>query len=74
MHPSTAHAGKELVPVTFRLIELREKNERAARHERKRLVHLFKVLGQPVSAEVRSKAQNGENKLSAKAHLTTSFY
>ena len=38
-------------------LELREKNERVARRETKRLVYIFKVLGQPVISEVRSSAE-----------------
>ena len=33
--------------------ELREKNERVARRETKRLIYKLKVLGQPVTSEVR---------------------
>ena len=38
-------------------LELRGKNERVARRERKRLVYKLKVLGQPVTSEVRSSAK-----------------
>ena len=38
-------------------LELREKNERVARRETKRLVYKLKVLGQPVTSEVRSSAK-----------------
>ena len=36
------------------VLELREKNERVARNERKPIVSSIMVLGQPVTSEVRS--------------------
>ena len=38
-------------------LELRGKNERVARRETKRLIYKLKVLGQPVTSEVRSSAE-----------------
>ena len=38
-------------------LELREKNEHVARREAKRLIYKLKVLGQPVTSEVRSSAE-----------------
>ena len=38
-------------------LELRGKNERVARRETKRLIYKLKVLGQPVTSEVRSNAE-----------------
>ena len=38
-------------------LELRRKNERVARRETKRLIYKLKVLGQPVTSEVRSSAE-----------------
>ena len=38
-------------------LELPEKNEHVARRETKRLIYKFKVLGQPVTSEVRSSAE-----------------
>ena len=38
-------------------LELRGKNERVARRETKRLIYKLKVLGQPVTSEVRSIAE-----------------
>ena len=37
--------------------ELRGKNEHVARRETKRLIYKFKVLGQPVTSEVRSSSE-----------------
>ena len=37
-------------------LELRGKNERVARRETKRFIYKLKVLGQPVTSEVRSSA------------------
>ena len=37
-------------------LELREKNELVGRRETKRLVYKLKVLGQPVTSDVRSSA------------------
>ena len=42
-------------------LELRGKNERVARRETKRLIYKLKVLGQPVTSEVRSSAEIDEN-------------
>ena len=42
-------------------VELRGKNQRAARHERKRLVPDFKVIGHLVTFEVRSKVNFRQN-------------
>ena len=42
-------------------LELRRKNERVARRETKRLIYKLKVLGQPVTSEVRSSAEIDEN-------------
>ena len=42
-------------------LELRGKNERVARREAKRLIYKLKVLGQPVTSEVRSSAEIDEN-------------
>ena len=39
------------------VLELRGKNERVARNERKLMVSNFMVLGQPVTSEVRSNSQ-----------------
>ena len=39
------------------VLELREKNERVARNERKPMVSNFMILGQPVTSEVRSNTQ-----------------
>ena len=39
-------------------LELRGKKERVARRETMRLVYKLKVLGQPVTSEVRSSAEN----------------
>ena len=38
-------------------LELRGKNERVARRETKRLIYKLKVLGQPMTSEVRSSAE-----------------
>ena len=38
-------------------LELRGKNERVGRRETKRLIYKLKVLGQPVTSEVRSSAE-----------------
>ena len=38
-------------------LELRRKNEHVARRETKRLIYKLKVLGQPVTSEVRSSAE-----------------
>ena len=38
-------------------LELRGKNERVARRKTKRLIYKLKVLGQPVTSEVRSSAE-----------------
>ena len=38
-------------------LELRGKNEHVARRETKRLIYKLKVLGQPVTSEVRSSAE-----------------
>ena len=38
-------------------LELRGKNERVARHQAKQLVYKLKVLGHPVTSEVRSSAE-----------------
>ena len=42
-------------------LELRLKNQRIARHETKSLTSEFKVLGQPVTTEVRSMTKKGQN-------------
>ena len=39
------------------VLELRGKNERVARNERKPMVSNFMILGQPVTSEVRSNTQ-----------------
>ena len=52
MHPSTAQGGVDATPPrVWPLIELepRDKNERVGRHETKRLVPFFKVLGHLVT-------------------------
>lgn len=41
-------------------LELRGKNRRASRDERKRLAPVFKVSGQPLTFEVRSNTRNRE--------------
>ena len=78
LHPSTAHVRRGLDQPTFRFAadwaRASRKNERAARHETKRLVYKLKVLGQPVTDEVRSKTQSGENTFTAKTRFTISFY
>ena len=38
-------------------LELHEKNEHVARRETKRLIYKLKVLGEPVTSEVRSSAE-----------------
>ena len=43
------------------VLERRGKNQRVARHETKPMVPDFKVLGQPVTSEVRSNVQNRPN-------------
>ena len=61
--PLKWRALKSLAPTTpfgdSPLIELepREKNGRVARRETKRLIYKLKVLGQPVTSEVRSSAE-----------------
>ena len=60
-HPSTAQGGGGVVTRAFSpLIELKlhGKNERVARHETKRFVYKLKVLGQLVTFEVGSSAEN----------------
>ena len=42
-------------------LELRGKNERVARRDTKRSIFKLKVLGQPVTSEVRSSAEIDEN-------------
>ena len=39
------------------VLELRRKNERVARNERRPMVSNFMILGQPVTSEVRSNTQ-----------------
>ena len=39
------------------ILELRDKNERVARNEKKPMVSNFMVLGQPVTSEIRSNTQ-----------------
>ena len=61
-HPSTAQGGLVRPPLAVSpLIELQKsfakKNERVARGETKRLIYKLKVLGQPVTSEVRSSAE-----------------
>ena len=60
------HKGGGLVPPPLAVsplieLELRGKNERVARRETKRLIYKLKVLGQPVTSEVRSSAEIDEN-------------
>ena len=54
-------------------LELCGRNERAARHETKRLVYKLKVLGQLVTDKVRSKALKRRKHFSAKTRFTISF-
>ena len=64
-HPSTAQGGGLVRPplAVSPLIELelRGKSERVARRETKRLIYKLKVLGQPVTSEVRSSDEIDEN-------------
>ena len=59
-HPSTAQGGLVRPPLAVSPLielELRGKNERVVRRETKRLIYKLKVLGQPVTSEVRSSAE-----------------
>ena len=60
-HPSTAQGGgvgtTPLAVSPLIELELRGKNERVARRETKILIYKLKVLGQPVTSEVRSSAE-----------------
>ena len=62
-HPSTAQGGgvgttpPPLAVSPLIELELRGKNERVARRETKRLIYKLKVLGQPVTSEVRSSVE-----------------